>query len=227
MTDLAIKIARELSIPPTQVVAAIELLDAANTIPFIARYRKEATGGLDEVQIQAIQDRLEYLRGLEKRRQDVLRLIQEQGKLTEELEGRIGAAETLQELEDLYLPYRQKRKTRASVAREKGLAPLAELILSQAPGEGESLEEQALPFLNPELGVETAEQALAGARDIVAETVAEDADVRGAMRDLYAPGGAPHRQGGRSRQGPGPEVHPVLRVSPSPRGGCRPTGCWR
>ena len=185
MTDLALKIARETSIPPSQVVAVIGLLDAANTIPFIARYRKEATGGLDEVQIQAIQDRLEYLRGLEKRRQDVLRLIQEQGKLTDELEGRIGAAETLQELEDLYLPYRQKRKTRASVAREKGLAPLAELILSQVLVKA-SPEEQALSFLNPELGVETVEQALAGARDIVAETMAEDADVRGSMRDLYA-----------------------------------------
>ncbi len=184
MNELIARAARELSIPVTQVASATELLDAGNTIPFIARYRKEATGGLDEVQIQAIQDRVEYLRNLEKRREDVLRLIEEQGKLTPELAEKIRAAEALHELEDLYLPYRQKRKTRASVAREKGLGPLAELIASQAEVAG-SLEEQGTPFLNEELGLTSLEQVYAGARDIVAETVAEDAEVRGAVRDLF------------------------------------------
>ncbi len=184
MIDLLARASRELSIPQHQVAAATELLDAGNTIPFIARYRKEATNGLDEVQIQAIQDRVEYLRGLEKRREDILRLIDEQGKLTPELEEKIRAAETLHELEDLYLPYRQKRKTRASVAREKGLGPLADLIISQPVLQG-TLEEQATPFLNEELGVTTVEQAFAGARDIVAETATEDAEVRGPMRDLF------------------------------------------
>ena len=184
MNDLLAHAARELSIPVTRVASAAELLDAGNTIPFIARYRKEATGGLDEVQIQAIQDRVEYLRNLEKRREDVLRLIEEQGKLTPELAEKIRAAEALHELEDLYLPYRQKRKTRASVAREKGLGPLAELIAAQAMVGG-TLEEQAALFLNEELGLATVEQVYAGARDIVAETVAEDAKVRGIVRDLF------------------------------------------
>lgn len=184
LDDLTPRIARELAIPAGRVAGAVELLDAGNTIPFIARYRKEATGSLDEVQLQAIQDRLEYLRNLEKRRQEVLRLIDEQGKLTPELAEQIHQAEALHELEDLYLPYRPKRRTRASVAREKGLAPLAELIVAQAVVKG-SLEEQAGPFLKEELGLSTPEQAYAGARDIVAETVAEDAAVRGALRDLF------------------------------------------
>ena len=184
MDELVARAARELSLPAHHVAGAAELLDAGNTIPFIARYRKEATGGLDEVQLQAIQDRLEYLRNLEKRRADVLRLIDEQGKLTPELEEKIRKAELLHELEDLYLPYRPKRRTRASVAREKGLGPLADLILAQAVVEG-SLEEQGRPFLNEELGLGTLEQVYAGARDIVAEVVAEDADVRGRVRDLF------------------------------------------
>jgi len=184
MNDSAARVGQDLSIPARQVSSAADLLDAGNTIPFIARYRKEATGGLDEVQLQAIQDRLEYLRNLEKRRADVLRLIDEQGKLTPELAERINAAQALHELEDLYLPYRPKRRTRASIAREKGLAPLADLIATQAVVKG-TLEEQGLPFLSAELGLETLEQVYAGARDIVAETVAEDAEVRGALRDLF------------------------------------------
>src|SRR5512146_1623166 len=159
MDALLARASRELSIPERQVITTAELLDAGNTIPFIARYRKEATGGLDEVQLQAIADRVEYLRNLEKRREDVLRLIDEQGKLTPELEEKIRAAETLHELEDLYLPYRQKRKTRASIAREKGLGPLADVIIAQ-PVAGSAPEEQAIAFLNEELGVATVEQAL-------------------------------------------------------------------
>ncbi len=184
MNEIVARTAGELSIPAKQVASAAELLDGGNTIPFIARYRKEATGSLDELQLQAIQDRLEYLRNLEKRRQEVLRLIDEQGKLTPELAEKIQQAQALHELEDLYLPYRPKRKTRASVAREKGLAPLAELIAGQAVVEG-SLEDHGRPYLNEELGLTTLEQLYGGARDIVAEVVSEDAEVRGALRDLF------------------------------------------
>jgi protein Tex len=184
LEDLIARVGRELSIPAGQVSSTAALLDDGNTIPFIARYRKEVTGGLDEVQLLAIQDRMEYLRSLEKRRADVLRLIEEQGKLSPELSERIAQAETLQQLEDLYLPYRQKRKTRASVARERGLGPLAESILAQGVVRG-TLEEHGAPYLNDDAGLSTLEQVYAGARDIVAETVSEDAEVRGAVRDLF------------------------------------------
>jgi uncharacterized protein len=163
-------------------------LDEGNTIPFIARYRKEVTGSLDEVQIQAIADRAGALRALHERKADVRRLIDAQGKLTPELTAAILAASTLQEVEDLYLPYRPKRKTRASVAREKGLAPLAELILQQPELKGDVeaiLEEHAQPFLDAEKGVETSLEAYAGARDIVAERISEDANVRASVRALF------------------------------------------
>jgi uncharacterized protein len=163
-------------------------LDEGNTIPFIARYRKEVTGSLDEVQIQAIADRTASLRALYERKADVRRLIDSQGKLTPELATAIETASTLQEVEDLYLPYRPKRKTRASVAREKGLAPLAELILQQPEmlGEREALlEASAQPFLNAEKGVDTSMEAYAGACDIVAEVIAEDASVRGNVRTAF------------------------------------------
>ena len=184
MDEIVARIASELFIPAQRVEATVQLLDAGSTIPFIARYRKEATGSLDELQIQAIQDRLEYLRSLEKRRQEVLRLIDEQGKLTPELAQRIQEARALHELEDLYLPFRPKRRTRAGIAREKGLAPLAELMASQAVVEG-SLEELGRPYLNEELGLASLEQVYSGARDIVAEMVAEDAGVRGELRSLF------------------------------------------
>ncbi len=167
---------------------AIALLDEGNTIPFIARYRKEVTGSLDEVQIQAIADRAGALRALHERKADVRRLIDAQGKLTSELAAAILAASTLQEIEDLYLPYRPKRKTRASVAREKGLAPLAELILQQPELKGDVntiLEEHARPFLDAEKGVDTSLEAYAGARDIAAEIIAEDANVRGNVRASF------------------------------------------
>src|SRR5205807_6481553 len=148
----------ELQLQSGQVARTIALLDEGNTIPFIARYRKEVTGSLDEVQIQSIADRAAALRTLHERKADVRRLIDAQGKLTPELESAILAATTLQEVEDLYLPYRPKRKTRASVAREKGLAPLADLLLQQPELSGDAetiLEEQARPFLNAEKGVDT------------------------------------------------------------------------
>jgi uncharacterized protein len=180
---LAQRIAAELDLPVLGVARTIALLDDANTIPFIARYRKEATGGLDETRLEAIEKRLGALRALEARRADVLRLIAEQGKLTPELEQAIAAAQTIQALDDLYLPFRPKRRTRAMIARERGLEPLAECILRQAAG---SRETQALPFVDAAREVPNIEDALAGARDIVAEVVAENADVRGELRTLFA-----------------------------------------
>jgi uncharacterized protein len=185
---IAQSLSNELSINGGQIARTIALLDEGNTIPFIARYRKEVTGSLDEVQIQSIADRTASLRALYERKADVRRLIESQGKLTPELATAIETASTLQEVEDLYLPYRPKRKTRASVAREKGLAPLAELILQQPEmlGEREALlEEAAKAFLNAEKGVDTSMEAYAGACDIVAEVIAEDANVRGNVRASF------------------------------------------
>jgi uncharacterized protein len=188
LSELAATLSRELGLNNGQITRTVTLLDEGNTLPFIARYRKEVTGSLDEVQIQAIADRATALRALFERKSDVRRLIEAQGKLTPELQSAILAATTLQEVEDLYLPYRVKRKTRASVAREKGLAPLADLLLQQAemPGDRERvLEEQARPFLNAEKGVDTSLEAYAGARDIAAEVIAEDANVRGSVRATF------------------------------------------
>ncbi len=188
IADLARTLSEELGLQSGQIARTIALLDEGNTIPFVARYRKEVTGSLDEVQIQAIADRALALRTLHERKQDVQRLIDGQGKLTPELAHAIASATTLQAVEDLYLPYRPKRKTRASVAREKGLAPLAEIILQQPELVGDAatlLEEQALPFLNTEKGVDTSLEAYAGARDIVAEAIAEDAHVRGSVRASF------------------------------------------
>jgi len=188
ITQLASMLSAELHLQSGQVARTIALLDEGNTIPFVARYRKEVTGSLDEVQIQAIADRAGALRALHERKADVRRLIDAQGKLTSELTAAILAASTLQEVEDLYLPYRPKRKTRASVAREKGLAALAERILQQPELKGDVdaiLEEHAQPFLDAEKGVETSLEAYAGARDIVAEIISEDANVRGNVRASF------------------------------------------
>ncbi len=189
LAELASTLSQELGLNSGQITRTITLLDEGNTIPFISRYRKEVTGSLDEVQIQLISDRAAALRGLFERKSDVRRLIEAQGKLTDELKQAIVSATTLQEIEDLYLPYRPKRKTRASVARAKGLAPLADLILQQIEFQGDreaTLEEQARPFLDAEKGVDTSLEAYAGARDIVAEVIAEDANVRGSVRTVFA-----------------------------------------
>jgi len=170
-----------LGIPRTAVAAVLAMLDEGNTVPFIARYRKERTGGLDEVQIRAIEEKRAYLVELETRRAAILASITEQGKLTPELEAKIKAADNKAALEDLYAPYRPRRKTRASVAREKGLQPLADKILAQA--EGEPLADAA-PFVGE--NVASAEEALAGARDIVAETIADTAEIRAFVRKEYA-----------------------------------------
>ncbi|GAC1393145.1 MAG: Tex family protein [Ktedonobacteraceae bacterium] len=188
LTIIAQAISSELNLGREQIIRTITLLDEGNTIPFIARYRKEVTGSLDEVQIQAIADKSASIRALHERKTDVRRLIDEQGKLTPELASALVTATTLQQVEDLYLPYRPKRKTRASVAREKGLTPLAEMILQQPELKGDSatlLEEHARPFLNPEKGVDTDLEAYAGASDIAAEMIAENANVRSRVRTTF------------------------------------------
>ena len=173
--DLIAQLARELDLKVTDVDAAVKLIDEGNTIPFIARYRKEATGGMDDVALRTLNERLSYLRNLEQRKEDVIVLINAQGKLTPELEQQIREAEQLQRVEDLYKPYRKKRMTRAQKAREAGLEPLANMIIMQAsPKGGGSAIEAAAAYINEEAGFDTAEKALAGACDIVAEIVAED-----------------------------------------------------
>ncbi|MDF2565546.1 MAG: Tex-like protein [Massilibacillus sp.] len=174
-------IAKELAIKPHQVKATIDLLDDGNTVPFISRYRKEATNELNEDHIRTIEERLQYLRNLVKRQEDILANIEEQGKMTPELKIAIERSTKLQELEDLYLPYKQKKRTRAQIAREKGLEPLAELILSQELTSGTPLN-CAAEYINEEKEVPSAELALAGAMDIIAETVCEQATIRAFMR---------------------------------------------
>ncbi len=173
--DIIATIAEELGLKPAAVEAAIQLIDEGNTIPFIARYRKEATGGMDDVALRALDDRLTYLRNLEQRKEDVITLIGAQGKLTPELEAEIRAATQLQRVEDLYKPYRRKRMTRASKAREAGLEPLANMIIMQVKTKGSAID-AAAGYVNAEAGYDTPERALAGAADIVAEVVAEDAE---------------------------------------------------
>ena len=177
------KIAAELGLPAEQVQAAAGLIAEGGTIPFITRYRKEATGSLDEVQITTIRDRLEQLAELDKRREAILKSLQERELLTEELHQKILAAETLSVLEDIYLPFRPKRRTRATVARERGLEPLAQILFAQE--ERDPLFE-AVPFIDPEKSVSSAEDALAGARDIIAEWVSEDQAARAALRELFS-----------------------------------------
>jgi uncharacterized protein len=177
------KIAAELGIAERQIQATAGLIAEGATVPFISRYRKEVTGSLDEVQITAIRDRLEQLAELDKRREAILNSLQERQLLTDELKEKILAAETLSVLEDIYLPFRPKRRTRATVAKEKGLEPLAQLIFAQE--EKDPLAEAA-SFIDAEKSVSSAEEALAGARDIIAEWISEDPAARAALRDLFA-----------------------------------------
>lgn len=175
-------IAKELQISPQQVEATILLLEDDATIPFIARYRKEVTGSLDEVEVSKIRDRMTQLQDLDKRRESILKSIEEQGKLTDDLKNKIEEAKTMAILEDLYLPYKPKRRTRAMIAKEKGLEPLGKMILNQ---EDFDIYQEAKKFIDPEKGVETEEDALAGARDIIAERVNEDIVTREKMRNLF------------------------------------------
>src|SRR3984885_5569460 len=181
--EALLQITTSLNISMHSLVAVIELLDEGGTVPFIARYRKEATGNLDEVQIRDIEEKVAYFRDLTARRATILASIGEQGKLTDELKARIEATLDKSELEDLYLPYRPKRRTKATMAREKGLEPLALYLWSQEPA-ADSLEQLAAGLVNTELGVATADEALEGARHIVAEWISEDADLRKALRQL-------------------------------------------
>ncbi|MED2972282.1 Tex family protein [Fictibacillus sp. B-59209] len=175
-------IAKELGVKQKQVVNVIDLLKDGNTVPFIARYRKELTGGLDEVQIKEIMDRWHYSENLKERKEEVLRLIGEQGKLTDELAAAISKAKKLQVIEDLYRPYKQKRRTRATAAKEKGLEPFADWMMSQ-PAQGDVLQ-KASEFLSEEKEVHTVEDAVAGAQDIIAEQLSDDASIRTWIRDL-------------------------------------------
>lgn len=183
--DMIETLAKELSIGRQQAESAVRLLDEDNTIPFIARYRKEVTGGLDDIVLRALEERLRYLRSLQKRREEVFALIQASGKLNEQqlnqVEVSLQRASLLSEVEDIYRPYKQKRKTRASAAREKGLEPLAQFL--QAQRQGSSLEQEAQKFIDPKKGVEDAAQAIAGAQDILAEQLSDSPQVRARLRD--------------------------------------------
>jgi uncharacterized protein len=176
------KISALLNVPVKNVQNTVELLDEGATVPFISRYRKELTGSMDEVQIATVRDEITRLRELDKRREAILKSIKEQGKLTEELEKKIEEAETLARLEDLYLPYKPKRRTKATVAKEKGLEPLATLIFSQ---EKFDVEAEAGKYINEEKEVKNTDEALAGARDIIAEWISEDSIAREKMRNLF------------------------------------------
>lgn len=182
--DIIAKLTEEFGVKKVQIEQAVKLIDEGNTVPFIARYRKDVTGGLNDEQLRSIDERLRYLRGLEERKQEVLRSIEEQGKLTDELKAEIEKAEILQRVEDLYKPFKQKKTTRAGKAKAKGLEPLALIIYMQQTRSGDVLK-VAEPFVNPEKEVETAEDAIQGACDIIAEMIADNADLISEVRDRY------------------------------------------
>ncbi len=175
------ELAKEFNWGSKYIDSIVNLLDEGNTIPFIARYRKEATGSMDETILREVETRLKYMRSLDKRKEEVIRTIEEQGKLTPDLQEKINSAKVLQEIEDLYLPYRQKRRTKATVAKEKGLEDLSELILS---GE-DDIEKLSLNFIDPEKEINTTEEALQGAADIICEYIQDNAEIRGILRDFY------------------------------------------
>lgn len=180
--DIIKVLSEELKVQKWQVEAAVKLIDEGNTIPFISRYRKEATGALNDEALRNLHERLVYLRGLEERKETVLASIEEQGRLTEELKAKIEAAQTMVAVEDLYRPYKPKRKTRASVAKEKGLEPLANIIYLQMTKK--PLEEEARAYIDAEKGVTSAEEAIAGAKDILAEAISDEADYRTKIRKM-------------------------------------------
>lgn len=182
--DIIKRLAEEFKLGEEQVRRTVELIDGGDTIPFIARYRKEVTGSLDDETLRNLNDRLEYLRNIEKRKDEVRTLIDAQGKLTPEIEDAINRAVTITEVDDIYRPFRPKRKTRASVARERGLEPLAQLLMEQRKKYEPSIEQSAEEYIDAEKGVETAEDALAGACDIIAEEISDNAEYRKALRSL-------------------------------------------
>ena len=188
MDPIIIQIAQELDKLPQHVANVVQLLDEGNTIPFIARYRTELHGAMDDTALRTLEERLQYLRGLQERREAVKKSIEEQGKLTAELAAAVDAAKTLAEVEDLYRPYKQKRRTRATAAKEKGLEPLAQVLFAQSR-DCPAPEAAATAFVDPEKGVETVEVALAGTSDIIAELISDDADLRKKLRDLLMKNG--------------------------------------
>ena len=184
MSTFAQTIAQSLSLPESKVTAALGLFESGATLPFVARYRKEQTGGLDEVQLRDIMERKEYVTDLEQRRRTIVEAIREQGKLTDALAKQLSGCTSKTEMEDLYTPYKKRRKTRADAARERGLQPLADRMQAQ-PQQGHPVSD-ARSFVGRDRGVATPEEALAGARDIVAETLAQDSALRGLIRELVA-----------------------------------------
>ena len=216
------RIADELGVAVRQVSAAVELLDGGATVPFIARYRKEATGALDDAQLRTLEERLRYLRELDERRDAILESIRAQGKLTDELEAQIRAADSKARLEDLYLPYKPKRRTKAQIAREAGLEPLADLLLG---GPEPRPAARRAGFLNE--NVPDVSRALDGARAILVERFAEDADLIGQLREAMAARGTliSKVRAGR-RHGKGREVRRLLRVQRAASPGCPRTASW-
>ena len=220
MASIAEILSQELGQKLSYIENVVSLIDEGNTIPFIARYRKEMHGAMDDTTLRNLETRLTYLRGLETRRSEVKKSIENQGKLTEELSAAIDQAATLTEVEDLYRPYKQKRRTRGSIAREKGLEPLAKAIFAQ---DGQDPAELAKDYLDAEKGVETVEDALAGANDIIAEDLSDDADIRKGLRELTM------RRGHLVCKAMIPipiRCTVSTMISPSPSAGCWITRSW-
>ena len=217
------QLAQELGVNTWQVKAAVEMLDGGATVPFIARYRKEATGTLDDAQLRDLEERLRYLRELEDRRRAVLEAIAAQGKLTEELEAAVNAADTKARLEDIYLPYKSKRRTKAQIAREAGLEPLAVGLLADPSQDPLAA---AAPFLNPEHAINEPADALAGARAILVEQVSQDADLVSELRERLWKQGLVRAEVREGQAETGPEVCRLLRLRPGPGTASRRTACW-
>jgi uncharacterized protein len=184
MADIVAQLANEFNLKTVQVQNTINLIDDGNTIPFISRYRKEMTGELNDQVLRELYDRLVYLRNLKTRREEVRRLIFEAGKLTDEIESALTKASILQEIEDIYRPFRPKRRTRAEIAREKGLEPLSKIIFAQSISSG-SIDDISTPFINTEKGVNSIEEALDGAMDIIAETISDNPNYRKHLQQLF------------------------------------------
>ena len=208
-------LAEELGQKLEYVQNVVNLMDEGNTIPFIARYRKEMHGAMDDTTLRNLEARLTYLRNLQERRDEVKKSIENQGKLTQELSDAIDSAATMAEVEDLYRPYKQKRRTRGSIAREKGLAPLAEAIFAQ---DGQDPAVLAEGYIDPEKGVNSVEEALQGANDIIAEDLSDDADIRKSLRELVMRRGMLPCTAAEDAEADG--VTSSITISPSPSPGC-------
>ena len=213
--DILQRVTEEFKLNPTHAKNVVELLDEGNTIPFIARYRKEMTGHIDDQLLREFADRLTYLRNLEKRKEDVKAAIEEQGKLTDEIVAALSAAETLTEVEDIYRPYKQKKKTRATVAIAKGLSPLADIILAQEEKTG-TIEDLAAPYVDEEKEVKTVAEAIAGAKDIIAERVSDDAELRKKLRRIFLRNGEISSKMAKTKAQRRTKLTPTMR-NPFPR----------